>query len=235
MADVINRAAGNLALRGSGYIPKTSAGRIMADTSGGVDAKFGKPFLFQLFVMKLLREQGFTVRRNRRATEAEQSQGYVDKATGKWVARRKYVSVKKQIKGIVGREISPSKYWSIVKKIVKRRINTIGGLRATLGYVALQFGARADRFARKTTVRSARIVKAVPNNWLAAFGYNFEDKKTPLMGSRKVAGQKAVDWRARVTGQALNRAVQFVALDMKSDAKKKLTEQAARISARKAA
>jgi hypothetical protein len=119
----------------------------------------------------------------------------------------------------------------VSKKIIKRRVNTVGMFKAVFSIVAMRFGKRADRLERAGR-NYFTIVKATPGNLSAGFAVPFKNTKSAWPGGTRPSASKDVATKVRLGYKFLQRGINFVVADMDQYAQRKMEETARRVSAK---
>jgi hypothetical protein len=119
----------------------------------------------------------------------------------------------------------------VSKKIIKRRVNTVGMFKAVFSIVAMRFGKRADRLERAGR-NYATVIKATPENLSASFAVPFRNTKSAWPGGTRPSGNADVATKVRLGYKFLQRGINFVAADMDQYAQRKMEETARGVSAK---
>lgn len=227
--DVINRTMGNWAGQAASVTPVGNPGTL--DTLKDKRGTRGARLVWPAYISKLLSKDGggFEVVRVRKLKGAARMKAWRDPATGKWHASKKTERYRQKVGGTDGLRVTRARARQVSGKIIKRRKNTIGAIRAVIARMALEFG-RPMRGWHKRTMGAARFFytrKATPANTSAEFMFPWTDNKKRVANADKSSPQQNVAFKTQRTMTSLEAGRALVAADMTRYALDKL-EQAGR-------
>ena len=217
LADSQNRKMGDVALRASSFSPK-------ADRSDIENIWQNKDWWPKLIQKVIHMEGGFNIHGRRKARGEEANADWIDLPTGKTMHGRRTVGYDRKATGSYADAVRVS------KRIIRRRLATVGMFRAIFGVVSLAFGKHAGRIERKG--RNWLVVEyATPGKLQAAFEIPFTKKGAGWPGGTRPSPSADVAKKVEMGYAILQRAIDFVTLDADEYTQRRLAEDARRFSA----
>lgn len=229
-AYILNKQMGNIAARASSFAPVGNRNDIK---------NLQKRDWWPKFIQKVLSQRGgFSMTRRVKAKGALADVIWTDQATGQLRRGRKTMGIKYNYGGGMdqfGKRMKKADYRRISKAIIKRRLSTWKAMRAAFGVAALKFGVPLGKFERPKRLFALHHQLAAPEKLTSGFILPFSNNKDPWPPSkfgRRPTPSEDVAGKERIGAVALQRAVNFVAQDMRKWAQDQMRKTAARFSGR---
>lgn len=119
----------------------------------------------------------------------------------------------------------------VSKKILKRRVNTVGMFKVIFSIVAMKCGKRADRIERAGR-DFVKVFNATKDSTSAGFEVPFKNIKTPWPGGTRPSPGADVSTKVRLGYKFLQRGINFVTADMEQYTQRKMDATAQKYSAK---
>jgi hypothetical protein len=225
LADASNKKLGDVALRAAQIAPRADKGKIRSTGDWHATPWWPK------FIQKII-GMGFNIhtRRRVRGVTVQRMKGRVHDVD----------STKEEIAAAYGartyghdRQSSRSNEDArrVSKKIIGRRLATVGMFRVVFALVASKFGKGVNRVERQG--RNYLTFKlATPGNLLASFEIPFKNSKTAWPGGTRPSPSADVQRKVMIGYTILQRAIDIVTIDMDAYTQRKMEETARRYSAK---
>jgi hypothetical protein len=211
-ADVANDNMADLFLTASRYAPKADKGAVR-----NVSSERWWP----AFIQKVI-GTGFNLRFRRSAKTAKQRNvTWIDTPTGAQKFGRRTFTIQRK----ANRNRADAR--RVSSKIIARRVNTVGGMRAVLGWVATKFNPGKVRSFYRKNLKHSYIYPATPSKAIASAVVSFSNNKSPWPNSPKAprgrpSPAQDVTQKESFAMAALNKAIPVVTARLVHAANKKL-------------
>jgi hypothetical protein len=208
-AETTNRACGNMALRAAQFVAKA--------VKGAVASMWQKEW-WPKYISRVLKTTGFTLHGRRKARGEERNATWIDTATGKVMHGRKSIGTNRDVG--MGQSTSLKDRLRVSKRIIARRVATVGSFKAVFSWVAAKFiPDKVTKIGGKNFWRVAtKMAKERDTNPYAEFiiPFKVDRKNLPTNDSQCASGKERIGYAA------LQKGINFVAQDMMAYAQKQL-------------
>lgn len=203
------------------------------------------------FISKVIQsEKGYDLKFRRKAkTSAQRNVQWVDTPTGRVMRGRDTMTVyrraqikKKALRGVFSGKFkgqSDADAKRVSASIIRRRVATVGAMKATLGWVATKFAPwKVNKFYRKN-LRFSRVTPASVSQAFAEALVKFSNDKPAWVNSAAATSGRPspsadVQRKAQMAMLAINQALPIVTQRMRAAIEKKLDRAAAQAFGRAA-